>query len=389
MTGPEATLTQRLVEVALASAPPRRAAARSLFDWSGCVLGAARRPPEWPLDRAGRLALAAHLRDRDDLHLGTGTHPGGAVWSAVVACGLEEGASLGRAVEAAAFGYELVVRVAAAYAPAHGQRWHATATAGTVGAAGAAALVLGAPPVDAVDHAVSVAGGSIEAILELSGTRFLHRAHAASAGVGCARAALAGLGATRLGLGGGRGTFADEPSAELLAERPGTALEETGFRLLPATGFAHAALEAAASLAPLDRAAITRVVATVSPPAAVAIASSKEPSTDEEAWWSIEHAVVTALLAGGDGLSDLRRRVELVAGGPGWAATVEVTLADGSVKSSTVDGPRGHDPRPASDADLLGKWRELTGEDGTELLARLDEVDDSARLDDVLPALPA
>jgi 2-methylcitrate dehydratase PrpD len=68
---------------------------------------------------------------------------------------------------------------------------------------------------------------------------------------------------------------------------------------------------------------------------------------------------------------------------------VEVTLADGSVKSSTVDGPRGHDPRPASDADLLGKWRELTGEDGTELLARLDEVDDSARLDDVLPALPA
>jgi 2-methylcitrate dehydratase PrpD len=257
-----------------------------------------------------------------------------------------------------------------------------------VGAAGAAALLSGAPPVDAVGHALSIAGGSIQAILELSGTRFLHRAHAASSGVACARAAAAGLGATRLGLGGGRGIFADEPSAELLAERPSTALEETGFRLLPATGFAHPAMEAAASLAPLEPSAIARVVAIVSPPAALAIASNPAPATSEEEWWSIEHAVADALVAG-RGTADVRSRVELAAGPPGWSATVEVTLADGSITSSTVDGPRGHDPRAASDDELLAKWLDATGSDGADLFARLLDTDDATALGDVLPALPA
>jgi hypothetical protein len=158
--------------------------------------------------------------------------------------------------------------------------------------------VLGATPVDAVGHALSVAGGSIQVILELSGTRFLHRAHAATAGVACARAACAGLGATRLGLGGGRGTFADEPSEALLAPRVATAPEETDFRLHPATGFAHAAMEAAASLGPLDASSVRRAVATVSPPLAVAIASHPEPADDEERWWSIERAVAGALVSG-------------------------------------------------------------------------------------------
>jgi hypothetical protein len=384
-----ATLTEQLVEVALAVPPPsRRAAARSLLDWCACVLAGAPESSPWPLDRAGRLALAAHLRDQDDLHLGTGTHPGGVVWSAIVACALERDASLGEAVAAAAFGYELVVRLASAYAPAHGQRWHATATAGAVGAAGAAARVLGAPPVDAVGHALSVAGGSIEAVLELSGTRFLHRAHAASAGVACARASGAGLGGMRLGLGGGRGAFADAPSDELLADRTAGALDETGFRLLPATGFAHAAIEAAASLGPLDPAAIRRVVATVSPPAAVAIASNPAPATDEQAWWSIEHAVAAALASGDPeslgGEPELRRRVELVAGGPGWSATVDATLDDGSVRSGTADGPR-----PASDDDLLRKWRRLAGGDGSVFFARLLDADGATPLADVLPALPA
>jgi 2-methylcitrate dehydratase PrpD len=342
----------------------------------------------WPLDRAGRLAFAAHLRDRDDLHLGTGTHPGGVVWSAAVACGLERDASLGDVVAAAAFGYELTVRLARAYAPAHGQRWHATATAGAAGAAGAAALLLGAPPADAVGHALSVAGGSIQAVLELSGTRFLHRVHAATAGVACARAAGAGLDATRLGLGGGRGTFADEPSDELLAGRPTSALEETGFRLLAATGFAHAAIEAAASLGPLDQAAVRHVVATVSPPAAVAIASNPAPETDEQAWWSIEHAVAAALVSGDpESLGsepDLRSRVELVAGGPGWAARVEATLEDGSIRTSTVERPR-----LAGDDDLLRKWRRLAGDDGSAFFARLLDSDDATPLADVLPALPA
>jgi 2-methylcitrate dehydratase PrpD len=342
-------------------------------------------PAAWPIERAGRLALAAHLRDRDDIHLATLVHPGGVVWAAAVACGLERGAELGETITAAAFGYELTVRVAAAYAPEHGRRWHGTATAGVVGAAGAAARVLGARPVDAVGHALSVAGGSIEAILELSGTRVFHRAHAATTAVACARAAATGLGATRLGLGRGRGTFADEPSDELLAARPATALEETDFRLHPATGFAHAAMEAAAALGPVDAAAVRRVVATVSPPVALAIASNPEPLGGERAWWSIEHAIAGALVSGDpDVVADdpeLRSRVELVAGAPGWAATVEITLADGTAGVRTVERPRA-----ATADDLLRKWREVLE---PELLERLLDGDEKTPLAEVLPELPA
>lgn len=371
------------------SPPLRRAALRTLFDFCGCVLAGAEPEASWPLDRAGRLALYAHRRDQDDLHLGSVTHPGGVVWSAVAACAVECGASIGDAVAAAALGYELTVRLAEAAGAQHRQRWHATATAGTVGAAGAAARLLGADEADAVAHAASVAGGSAHAMLELAGTRFLHRCHAASAGVACARAAAAGLRASRGVLAGGRGAFA-ELSGDPLAAREATALEETGFRLYAASGFAHAAAAAALSLGPLEPGEIERVRVVVSPPAALALASNRAPADDEEAWWSVEHAVAACLTTGGlDALAAGRggpavlalcARVDLEAGAPGWGASVEATMRDGSARTASVDGPPGHGDRPASDDDLLAKWRRLTGCDGAAFLERLLVADDEEPL---------
>lgn len=399
MTGPAAPLTEQLVDVALASSRPtppvRRAAARLLFDFWACAIDGARGLPSWPLDGAARLALAAHLHDQDDLHLGSGTHPGGVVWSVVAATAVERDATLGEAFAAATFGYELTVRMARAAGPAHLRRWHATATAGTVGAAGASALVLSpgcASAADAVGHAISVAGGSIEAVFELSGTRFFHRAHAASTGVACARAACSGLSASKLGLEAERGTFVD-PGPDLLAARASTAVEETGVRLLAASGFSHAAADAAAALGPLRPDAIRRVEAVVSPPAAVALASNPAPADDEHAWWSIEHAVAVVLAAGDTealtgrlsehaDVLDLCRRIEVVRGEPGWGAAVEVTLEDGSVRRGASDGPRGH---PPADEDLLRKWQRLARSDGSRLLARLFSAEDDAPLASLLP----
>lgn len=332
---------------------------------------AGRDAPPWP-GRAGQLALRAHLRDLDDLHLGSGSHPGGVVWSAVCAC--VGGASVREALAAASFGYELTVRLAEALAPERA-RWHSTAVAGVVGAAGAAARLLATDAVDAVAHAVSVAGGSSWALVERTGTRLLHRAHAASSGVACARI---GLPASRGALESGRGAFAALDARTLLAPRAASCLEETAFRVHPATGFAHAAIEAAQTLAPVDVDDVVRVVARVSPPAAVALASNPAPTTDDERWWSIEHAVADAL-----GSAELCDRVELAAGGDGWGASVEVTLRDGAVRSAAVDRPR-----PASDDDLRLKWRRLTGDDGAAFFERLASASDDARFAQLVDLLP-
>jgi 2-methylcitrate dehydratase PrpD len=397
-------LTERLVEVSLARARQgglRPPAARALFDfWACLVAGVETESRSWPLGRAGRVALAAHRRDQDDLHLPTLTHPGGVVWSAVTACAVERPVTLRAAMEAAAFGYELTVRLAAAFGAEHRRRWHVTATAGTVGAAGAAALLLAGDDggaVDAVGHALSVAGGSVQAMAELSGSRFLHRAHAADTGVACAHAACAGLTASRLGLEGGRGAFAPPPESlanDLLACRDRSAIEETGFRLYASNGFAHAALEAALALGALDAAEIEQVEVETGP-AAAAIASNPSPANAHEAWWSIEHAVATCLVTGAApeppggssgpvGVADLRRRVHVTAAGADWAARVAVVLRDGTVRTASLDGPRGHGARPASTADLLAKWRRLTGSDGTAFLERLESGDDSTPFAEVI-----
>lgn len=313
----------------------------------------------WPLETPARLALAAHLRDQDDLHYGSLSHPGGIVWSAVAACALEHDVTYGDAVAASAFGYELMVRVAEAAGPEHRQRWHVTTTAGTVGAAGAAAHLFGGDDkatADAVAHAASVAGGAAHALVERTATRFLHRAHAVTSGIACARAACAGKqGGGRI-FADGRGTFVLAHADRLTASRPSAALEETGFRLRPATGFAHSALDAATSLATLDEVEHVRVAVS---PIAAALASNPEPQNEDERWWSIEHAVAAALGVAID-------HVEVEATSDGWSAKAEVRLRDGSMHTSSVTEPLGHPDRPASDDDLRAKWARLTDTDGAE-----------------------
>ena len=376
--------------LAAAAATPnvRRASVRALFDYWGCVASGSREMPQPPFDQAGRLAFQAHLGDMDDLHLGTLTHPGGVVWSAAIAAGLERSAAIEDVLRAGAFGYEVTIRLAEALGPEHRLRWHVTTTAGTVGAAGAAALLLGSDRetvVGAVAHAMSVTGGSANAMIERSGTRFLHRAHAATSGLECARAASAGVGASTSILESGSGALGGvDPDAlrgSLLGRSERACIEEVGFRLHGATGFAHAAIDAALELGPVEPATVERVDVTISPPAALRLASNPSPADDTEAWWSIEHAVAVALATGGagpltPGLSDqpeihaLCQRVCLTPDADGRGATVRVTMT-GQVRSMVSVEPAGHLHRPASDRQLIDKWSRLSGGNGAAAFERL------------------
>ena len=67
-------LSEQLLRLALKrcrepSEGAQKAAARTLFDVCGCVVGAGNTTAPWPLDHAGRIAVSAHLCDQDDLHL--------------------------------------------------------------------------------------------------------------------------------------------------------------------------------------------------------------------------------------------------------------------------------------------------------------------------------
>jgi 2-methylcitrate dehydratase PrpD len=338
------TLTEELITAALASyeeVEARRAGSRALFDYLACLTAGRRVAPDG-LGDAG----AAVIQDRDDVHWPSVTHPGAIIWS-VLRATMASPPELWRAAHA---GYEVTARLGRALGAQHRRYWHATATAGTIGGAVAAAVALGGDPANAAGHAISVAGGSILCILERTGTRVLHRVHAVETALRCAQTDR--LPATRHGLEHERGFFAamGGTSQELLAPaRP--ALSEVSFRRHATSGFAQALVEAAQELAPIEG---TPDIEVEVPEAAVALAGNPEPQNAEEAWWSCEHAVAVTLRgldleecpADEPSVAVLRRRVRLRAG---------------DVSRVTVAGRTAERAGAArlSDEDLLAKWRRL------------------------------
>ena len=358
------------------------AACRLLFDHWACRLAGDRAlPMGWRPGSAPRQAAAACQLDRDDIHWASMTHPGSIIWPTALDIGLRTDAEGTAVLRAAILGYEVCARLAETLGPSHRRDWHATATAGTVGAAMSAAVLLGLDRpgiVTALGHAISVTGGSSRCLIERSATKVFHRAHAVSTGIACAEAAKL-FPATREGLEAPHGMLAAMSSAAdpdtLIAARGEWAVERTAIRLHAVSGFAHTAAEAAAQLAGYqDPAAITSVHLTVSAPAR-ALAGIAAPHSDEEAWWSVQHAVAVSLVHGDTavldaGLQDDARVLSLLArttfddSADGIGATVTVDRADGSSQAATVELPAGHPDRPASREQMLAKWSALTGGDG-------------------------
>lgn len=350
-------LLPRLIQLAADTYDPevaRRAGGRARFDHLACWTHGSRTAPA-ELGRGGTAALA----DMDDIHWPSVTHPGAIIWAAAD----EVGATGERLWCAAHMGYEVTARLGAALGSGHRRYWHATTTAGTVGAAVAAAVALGADPLPAAAHAVSVAGGSIVCVLEYTDTRVVHRDHAAAAGVRCAR--LSDLSAALDCLEHPHGMLAAMGGSTegLLAASPRTALEEVSFRRHQTSGFNQAAVEAAQELA--GEADPTQIELEV-PEATAALAAFPDPPDLKQAWWSCQHAVAVTLLgrdlatcpADDPDVKRIRNRIHLRAG-PATTLTVDGRVAK-----------RGH-AAELTDEDLIAKWRQLNPntEPPLELLA--------------------
>jgi 2-methylcitrate dehydratase PrpD len=332
-------------------------------------------------------ATAGHVLDFDDTlpdgvaHVSAATAPAALVLAGYL------GLSLQAVLEAYVEGYEAMAAIASASHPSlYDGGWHPTAVCGPIGAAVAAARLLGLSP-ERREAAVAVAllraGGARGAFG--SDGKAIQVGLAAAAGVQGALVARGGarvdpralhgpvgfaavLGATwPAGDTGDAGGHGRPASIEALAHpRTAPAIERNWIKLHPSCLGTHA---------PIDGAELLRGTADGIPlevvvhPVARQAAHLDTVNDGLAAKFSIPYCVAHTLVRGAPRTADF---AQLDAGVAKRAGAVSVTVDDslpqwGAVlklagaEAVRVDGPRGAPERPITETELAGKVGDLTG----------------------------
>ena len=253
LVGSRATagVAEFLVKSRWEDSPPEavEAARRAILDCLGVMLAGSVEPPARIIQRIAEMeggtplatvvgtgrrtgatwaalanGTAAHALDYDDTNFAMMGHPSAPVLSAALAVGelaLADGRSL---VHAFLLGFEVETTLAEVVNPPHYYRgWHATCTLGTLGAAAAAAHLLG---LDAAQTrvALAVAASQASGLKENFGTmtKPFHAGHAARSGVLAALMAREGWTASEQALEGPQGFFAVLGAGDLRLEHLAT-----------------------------------------------------------------------------------------------------------------------------------------------------------------------
>lgn len=342
---------------------------RSLLDTVAVALAARAEPVlaiASSLPEEARWAVASHIIDFDDLHMPSTTHI--STVCVPVALALDGGA---RAYLA---GAGVMARVGTALGWAHySAGWHATTTAGAMGAAATAAVALGLDA-DGIARSLALAvpaGGGVQRSFGTDG-KSLQIGFAAHAGVRAARLAQAGATADPAAVDDWMALLGGAPDAVELA---GPAVPDgLAVKLYPCCYALQRPIGAAASLREKvgDPAGVEQILVRT-PRATVKPLIHSRPRTGLEGKFSLEYAVAAALLdehAGFETFSDAAvqrpeaaRLVELVdvelteGGGYLLSGEVEVRVrtADGAEHAASLAYPPGSPQNPPTDADLDAK----------------------------------
>jgi len=332
---------------------------------------------------------AAHALDFDDTNFVLLGHPSAPVLAAALAAGelaLVDGQAL---LLAFLLGLEVETTLAAALNPEHYDHgWHATCTLGTLGAAAAAARLLGLDP-GQIRTALAVAASQSSGLKENFGTmtKPFHAGHAARSGVLAALLAREGWTASERALEGPQGFFSVLSAGPVRPEVVDTLgapwkILSSGIAVKPYPSCActHSIIDGALELGrthrirPGDVAEVTVGVNAIVP----RILIHSDPRTGLEAKFSAEFSAAAALCDGRVGISTFtddktrepairalmqKIRVRVDPDIPGDAerhmwTRVTVRLADGR---SFTAGPRqvpGRPSRPLSSDALREKFEE-------------------------------
>lgn len=314
------------------------------------------------LPEEAQWAVACHAIDFDDLHLPSTTH----ISTVCVPVAL----SLGGGPCCYLAGAGVTSRVGTLLGwPHYEAGWHASTTAGAIGAAAGAAVAVGLDA-DGVGRAMALAVPAAGGVQRSFGTdaKSLQIGFAAHAGVRAARLAAGGASADPyavdewIGLLGG--------STEKLDFSGSAVPGGLAIKVYPCCYALQRPIGAAASLRAegVDVSSIQRIVVGT-PRVTVKPLIHSRPRTGLEAKFSLEYAIVAALLSehvGFDTFSDAQVRrpealrlielveVELTEGGDHLlSGTVEVEVYDANgIHRSTLAHPPGSPQNPPTDEDL-------------------------------------
>jgi 2-methylcitrate dehydratase PrpD len=418
-------------------------ARRTLLNYFGCAIGAARHPTaEAALAAVRELApsaqatlygrservdigsaalvngIASHTFDFDDTHLKTIIHPAGPVASAALALAEHQRSTGREVVDAVIIGIDVACRVGNAIYPDHYDRgWHITGSTGMLGAAAACARLLRLDP-RATAMALGVAASQPVGVREQFGTmtKPLHPGAAARIGLFAALLARHGFTASERALEAPRGllaTYSDKRDWHEIGDGLGERFEIAFNTYKPfACGVViHPAIDGCVQLRDqhtLREPDIQRIDLRVHP-LVLELTGKTAPRTGLEGKFSVFHACAAGIVFGRAGEAEfsdqivtrndlvaLRGRVHAVvdAAIAEDAADVTITLVDGRRLHTFVAHAVGSLERPLDDAALARKFHAqaepVLGTKGSEELhERIASMSDTADLDPLFAAARA
>ena len=358
---------------------------------------------------------AAHAAEVDDSFRDAMYHPGAATIAAALAAAQDLGANGMQFLRGVVLGYEVSTRIGVVMGRPHYKFWHSTGTMGTFGAAAAAAGLMDldeATFAHALATSATFAAGLQQAFRMDSMSKPLHAGRAAEAGVLAAQLASRGVTGSLDVLDGDAGlgqAMSDGPNWSEVGATLGNDFHITRLTFKNHIGCGHtfAAIDGALALKErhaLDASDIQRVhVSTYRP--ALDIAGHVQPTTANEARFSLTYVVATALAHGSvrlaayepDRLNDettrsLMQRTEvsvdqeLDAAFPGQrAARVVIETRDGRHLEHLQPNRKGDPELPLSDRELERKFLELASPvigaaQSEALLASIWALDDASGL---------
>jgi len=349
------------------------------------ILGTSRKTG--PAQAALANGTAAHALDYDDMCFVSLAHPSAPLVAACLACGELAQASGRTALDAYVVGFEIEAMLGRAMNVSHYRRgWHCTSTIGTIGAAAAAARVLGLDD-DATGRCLSIAASEASGLKENFGTmaKPLHAGLAARNGVVAALLARKGFTASALALDGPQGMLtamdAERPALDAGALGARWEILETGItvKLYPSCAGTHPALDLLLELRRqhgLSAESVDTIVVRVDS-VTPTVLLYRRPCSPLEAKFSMPFCAAAAIADGQVGIDTfetdrlhdpallaLLERVtmtvdpELGQRAPALTqAAIAVRLKDGRLLTREIERAKGCPERPARAEELEAKFR--------------------------------
>lgn len=293
-----------------------------LLDWIGCAVAGAvepagealrGRPANGPLGQTFAWGGLGNVLEMDDVDKRALLHPGPSIIPAVIAVAQTQAASMTGVLSAIVIGYEATIRLGRAVGAGHYALWHSTGTCGAIGAAAAAAHLIGlsaGQTAHAMALAISQSAGLWHTRHDPSSmAKQLHTAVAARAGVDAAQLAAVGFTGPLRILEGEQGFFpamcpGSDASGVLADRASGWAIHDVSFKPWPACRHAHAVIDAALALRDQVDSDQLSALTVRTYADALKFCDQPNPSTVIEAKFSLQHSVAVVMQRGAPTLDD-------------------------------------------------------------------------------------